>query len=300
MRDRILHNERYGALEISRAGIIKDSNGKARIILHELCKKYSIDNLSGIPIDRLQKGEKGISGNNIDPVLVFSSLEGIQLIDSFIFHETGSVIVRFTLINDELYPFFSIVRNSSSAFFELDKDLNFILASDSFFSLSKLDCADLYGRSLSFFTADKDYNKFRSSVSGMDSGKFIEIDEFYFSFDGNISAYQIEVYPAYSSADELNGYLCFIPDSSIHKKCRELELAVNRMNEAVSFTGTVSHDCNNALTAVLGNISLARMEAHGNAELEELLTDAESAALKIKNLTEKLGTFIRSMKSQAR
>lgn len=68
------------------------------------------------------------------------------------------------------------------------------------------------------------------------------------------------------------------------------------MSAVANFAGGIAHDYNNALTAVLGNISLAKMDAEKNSELEELLRDAESAGLKIKILTERLGMFARGMK----
>ena len=199
-----------------------------------------------------------------------------------------------------MYPFLNVFRHSSSVFFELDNDLNFIFASDSFFRLCRMERADIYGKSISFYTTDKDFDLFRTAVSGsgINAGNYIEVDGFLFSFDGNVPDYKIEVYPVFIPGGGLYGYFCFIPDSTLQKKCRGLELAAGRINEIVNFTSTVSHDFNNALTAVLGNISLAKMESGDKGELAELLADAESAALKIKNLNEKLGMFIRSMRSQ--
>jgi len=298
--DKILHNERYGVLEINKEGIITSYNDKARVLLYNLYTHNSIESLSGLDINRFRDNVRTESSDKISPVMILSFLSGIYIVDSFYSHKTDSMIVRFSGNDDGIYPFLNVFKNSSSVFFELDKDLHFILASDSFLKLSSIEPADLYGMNLSLFTADKDFNKFRSSVTGTiyNYSNIIEIDEFQFSFDGILPGYKVEVYPVFSSADKLEGYFCLVPEGALHRKCRELGLTISRMNEVVNFTSTVSHDCNNALTAVLGNISLAKMEARGNGELEELLADAEKAALKIKNLTEKLSTFIRSMKSQ--
>ena len=56
------------------------------------------------------------------------------------------------------------------------------------------------------------------------------------------------------------------------------------------------HDYNNALTAVMGNISLAKLEAEDNQELMELLKDAEKAAGRIKNMTERVALFARGIR----
>lgn len=62
------------------------------------------------------------------------------------------------------------------------------------------------------------------------------------------------------------------------------------------FAGGIAHDYNNALTAVLGNISLAKFEAEQNRELLDLLNDAEKASMKIKILTERLSAYSRGIK----
>lgn len=62
------------------------------------------------------------------------------------------------------------------------------------------------------------------------------------------------------------------------------------------FSGGIAHDYNNALTAVLGNISLAKFESESNRELLDLLNDAEKASLRIKVLTERLSSYSRGIK----
>lgn len=62
------------------------------------------------------------------------------------------------------------------------------------------------------------------------------------------------------------------------------------------FSGGIAHDYNNALTAVLGNISLAKFEAEQNRDLLDLLNDAEKASLRIKTLTERLSSYSRGIR----
>ena len=62
------------------------------------------------------------------------------------------------------------------------------------------------------------------------------------------------------------------------------------------FSGGIAHDYNNALTAVLGNISLAKFDAEQNREQLDLLNDAEKASLRIKVLTERLSAYTRGIR----
>lgn len=71
---------------------------------------------------------------------------------------------------------------------------------------------------------------------------------------------------------------------------------LRRLETLAIFAGSIAHDYNNALTVVLGNLSLARLEAQGNRELLDVIKDADSASVKMKKLTERLAGFARGMK----
>lgn len=55
--------------------------------------------------------------------------------------------------------------------------------------------------------------------------------------------------------------------------------------------GGIAHDFNNILTAVIGNISLAKMYARPGYEIYDILTEAENASMRAKALTRQLMTF---------
>jgi PAS domain S-box-containing protein len=80
----------------------------------------------------------------------------------------------------------------------------------------------------------------------------------------------------------------------------EKELIRARKIEAIGIlAGGIAHDYNNVLTAVLGNISLAKREADpGPSGLLEALNDAEAASLKAVELTKRLSTFARGGKPE--
>lgn len=72
---------------------------------------------------------------------------------------------------------------------------------------------------------------------------------------------------------------------------------LRRLETLAIFAGSIAHDYNNALTVILGNLSLARLEAQGNSELLDVIKDADSASVKVKKLTERLAGFARGIKS---
>ncbi len=75
------------------------------------------------------------------------------------------------------------------------------------------------------------------------------------------------------------------------KKIMEEEAQKHAKLESLGImAGGLAHDFNNLLTTILGNISLARTYEH-NKEVDKILTDAESASIHARSLTQQLLTF---------
>jgi len=72
----------------------------------------------------------------------------------------------------------------------------------------------------------------------------------------------------------------------------EKELQKAQKLESVGvLAGGIAHDFNNLLTAILGNISLAKLDSGASKKLITMLSDAEKACLRSKDLTLQLLTF---------
>ncbi|MDO9289143.1 MAG: PAS domain S-box protein [Thermodesulfovibrionales bacterium] len=82
-----------------------------------------------------------------------------------------------------------------------------------------------------------------------------------------------------------------VKDITEHKKM-EAELQKAQKLESLGIlAGGIAHDFNNILTAITGNISLAKMYAQPGLEVFDILTEVEKASLRAKNLTTQLLTF---------
>jgi len=103
---------------------------------------------------------------------------------------------------------------------------------------------------------------------------------------------RFSISPITDIAGGFAGFRCTVRDLTDLDRC-EQELVRMRKLEAVGImSGGIAHDYNNALTAILGNISLAKMEAgQGNETLLELLNEAEAASFKAVELTKRLSIF---------
>lgn len=76
------------------------------------------------------------------------------------------------------------------------------------------------------------------------------------------------------------------------RKNMEAELQkAQKLGSLGILAGGIAHNFNNILTAIAGNISLAKMYAKPGLEVFDILTEAEKASLKAKNLVQQLLTF---------
>jgi PAS domain S-box-containing protein len=80
-------------------------------------------------------------------------------------------------------------------------------------------------------------------------------------------------------------------DITDHKKMEEELQKAKKLESVGILAGGIAHDFNNTLTAILGNISLARVGAADDPKVADRLADAERAALRAQELTRQLLTF---------
>ena len=85
--------------------------------------------------------------------------------------------------------------------------------------------------------------------------------------------------------------LNFMTDISDRKRLEEERQRVDKLESVGLLAGGIAHDFNNILTSILGNISLAKMDAAPGSELKNSLEQAEKASQRAKALTVQLLTF---------
>jgi PAS domain S-box-containing protein len=102
---------------------------------------------------------------------------------------------------------------------------------------------------------------------------------------------ELAVYPIAGQNDGTVQFIHVSRDISERKQLEEERQRVAKLESIGVLAGGIAHDFNNILTAILGNISLARMESAPGSEINERLEEAEKATLRARDLTQQLLVF---------
>ncbi|HPO50921.1 MAG TPA: PAS domain S-box protein, partial [Spirochaetota bacterium] len=88
-----------------------------------------------------------------------------------------------------------------------------------------------------------------------------------------------------------SGILAVIADISSQKIAEEESLKLEKLESLGILAGGIAHDFNNILTAILGNVTLAKIYSDPEDKIFEILKEAERACIRSKDLTQQLLTF---------
>ncbi len=91
--------------------------------------------------------------------------------------------------------------------------------------------------------------------------------------------------------DRAVGRVWSFRDVTSQRKLEDERLKAQKLESLGVLAGGIAHDFNNILTAVMGNVSLARMRAEPGSRQDRWLGEAESATERAKDLTLQLLTF---------
>jgi PAS domain S-box-containing protein len=90
---------------------------------------------------------------------------------------------------------------------------------------------------------------------------------------------------------EIIGVILVFRNITDEKKREEDLLRMSKLEGVGLLAGGISHDFNNILTAILGNLSLIKMELDPSHPLYRRVEDAETASLRARDLSQQLLTF---------
>lgn len=181
-------------------------------------------------------------------------------------------------------------------YYEVDLHGRILWVNSGFCRISGYTSNEVIGKQYNIFFDEVFAKKIRSIFNEVyRTGKPSKLSNWIFiDKRGRIKNFESSISPTRDSSGRINGFQGIARDITDRVRM-EKELMRARKFEAIGIlAGGIAHDYNNALTAVLGNISLAKMEiSPENTNLREVLEDAEKASLRAVELTRRLSTFAR-------
>lgn len=97
--------------------------------------------------------------------------------------------------------------------------------------------------------------------------------------------------PIRDRTDSIKGVVLVFRDITARQRVEAELRKVQKLESLGLLAGGIAHDFNNILTAIGGNISLAKMDVPSNGSAFEVLDEAEKATFRAKDLTQQLLTF---------
>ena len=97
--------------------------------------------------------------------------------------------------------------------------------------------------------------------------------------------------PIHNKGGKIKAAIETLQDITTLKQYEEEVLKLQKLESIGLLAGGLAHDFNNLLTAILGNISLAKINSDPSGSAFEILTEAEKASLRARDLTNQLITF---------
>ncbi|MEW6358736.1 MAG: PAS domain S-box protein [Planctomycetota bacterium] len=111
--------------------------------------------------------------------------------------------------------------------------------------------------------------------------------------DGAERRISITAAPIRDMDNQIIGVVLVFRDITEKRKMEDELLKASKLESVGILAGGIAHDFNNILTGIIGNLSLAKLEAAAGSRIAERLTEAEKAALRARDLTRRLLTFSR-------
>ncbi|HOP63295.1 MAG TPA: HAMP domain-containing sensor histidine kinase [Spirochaetota bacterium] len=190
---------------------------------------------------------------------------------------------------------YSVINSLELPAAGFDGELILSYASSAFSALTGIDADSGQSINLSDIADEKTCESIRQILSSETDDRNSTIDVLFSNGNNVVSSEAVLLRAAGDNSK--SGVLCILKSSAAEGEYnKELQKELRKLRAVCIFTGGAAHDYNNALTAVMGNISLARLEAEGNQELMELLRDAEKASSRIRTMTERVSLFSRGIR----
>ena len=183
-----------------------------------------------------------------------------------------------------------LIENVNDVVFSLDAAGCITYISPVVRRLFGYDDSDMTGKHSSLFIPADDRPVLERELARLKDEPDLSLEFRGLDSSGNLRYLSVSVQPVIEEG-RLKSISGMLSDITVRRRLEEERQRVEKLESVGLLAGGIAHDFNNILTAILGNISLAAMDAQPGSEIHESLAKAEKASLRAKDLTQQLLTF---------
>lgn len=203
---------------------------------------------------------------------------------------TEAVRARDAFVRQRIY-FSQLFANAPVGIVLLDKNSLVLDVNEFFEKMFGYGREEVVGQDLdSVLAPDELHEQARKFTNKVDSGERVAGEVKRKCKDGTLLQVRIQGFPIYIR-DQVSGVIGLYEDIT-EKKRLEQELVKSEKLESIALlAGGIAHDFNNLLAGIMANISLVRFYEQSNKQVLSVLTKAENACLRARDMTQQLLTF---------
>ena len=111
--------------------------------------------------------------------------------------------------------------------------------------------------------------------------------------DADLRQFDIRLFPLYDQRSRLSGRLIVVQDTTERRLAEDERLKISKLESIGLLAGGISHDFNNSLAAIMGYLTIAKLDLDADHPATVQLEKVEEAAEYARTLTQQLLTFPR-------
>ncbi|MDD5434210.1 MAG: ATP-binding protein [Nitrospira sp.] len=181
----------------------------------------------------------------------------------------------------------TIINSSGDIIFLKDADLRYIIANKAHEVLFHVNVDDIIGKTdFDFMSEEVSKHCRESDEAALRSGDPVNIEEYAEGMWFSTVKQRVV-----DGEGNILGVVGIIRDITKVKKIEAELLKAQKLESLGILAGGIAHDFNNFLTAIMGNIYLAKLSLSTHDKLFGILTESEKASLQAKYLAKQLLTF---------
>ena len=179
--------------------------------------------------------------------------------------------------------------------FPLNKKLEFAMFNSAFHNFFGYSREELDSKSIADISYPEDLSKNIDLSQELIGGKreSYMMEKRYIKKSGEIIWGYINTTLLRSAQGSPTHIMTILVDINERKKIEEEQLKIEKLESVGILAGGIAHDFNNIMTSIVGNIALVKISSNLSENVCEILTDAEEACRRAKDLTTQLLTFSR-------